>query len=118
MRRVSNFCFLTNPCLVLLFLENRPPAFFHHFVASFNISQRDGNTQELKCFRSGCENRSGDIQTGTTSNTQNTFCANSNSCLNDGTNTKIISNGADCKSNGPDTTTICQPGHTIIQPNP
>jgi hypothetical protein len=77
----------------------------------------DGNTQDLKCNRSGCENRSGDPQT-TSSNTQNTFCTNSNSCLNDGINTKVIANGAShCESDSPDTTTVCQPGRKIVTPN-
>src|SRR6476619_3838725 len=49
MRRVSNFCFLTNPSLVLLFLENMPPAFFHHFVASFHIFQRQGMLAVSRC---------------------------------------------------------------------
>jgi hypothetical protein len=81
-----------------------------------NSAWGDGNTQDLKCYRSGCENRSGDTQT-TSSNTHNTFCANSNSCLNDGINTKVIANGAShCESDGPDTT-VCQPGRKIVTPN-
>lgn len=82
-----------------------------------NSARGERNTQDLKCYRSGCENRSGDTQT-TSSNTQNTFCANSNSCLNDGINTKVIANGAShCESDGPDTTTVCQPGRKIVTPN-
>ena len=75
-----------------------------------NSARGERNTQDLKCYRSG------DTQT-TSSNTQNTFCANSNSCLNDGINTKVIANRAShCESDGPDTT-VCQPGRKIVTPN-
>ena len=52
----------------------------------------DGNTQGIKCYRSSCENRSGDPETHTSSNAQNTLCANFKSCSNDGVNTNVIAN--------------------------
>jgi hypothetical protein len=88
-------------------------------IGCSNTSFGDGNTQDLKCYRSSCINRSGDPQTGpTNSNTQNTLCANSNSCLNNGINTNVIANGAsECQSDSADTTTVCQPGRRIVTPN-
>ena len=51
------------------------------------------------------------------SNTQNIACQSSPSCVNAGQNTNVIANGASCESHDPNTTTICQPGRTIIRPN-
>ena len=72
--------------------------------------------QDLTCVRSNlCINES---FIGSGGNAQSTTCANAGSCLNDGENTNVLANGADCESHDPDTTTYCQPGRTKIIPNP
>lgn len=80
-----------------------------------NTARGDGNSQTLVCARmSDCSNTS-DSPVG--SNSQYTTCANSGTCVNNGTNTNVLANGADCRDHGVNTTTICQPGRTIVRSN-
>ena len=82
-------------------------------ASCFNFADGNDNTQNILCARMNhC------INLAQSSNTQSTVCANGNSCSNDGTRTTVIANGAtECHSNGPDTTTFCQPNRVIIRPN-
>jgi hypothetical protein len=84
------------------------------------------NTQNTVCQSTGqssdrlpneCGTITNNIDNGF-NNKQNTACQSS-SCTNSGTNTNVYANSVPiCTSNGPDTTTFCQPGRPpIVIPN-
>lgn len=80
-----------------------------------NTAIGDGNTQHNSCARIACVN----FAAGSTPSKQSTTCYNAAVCENTHINSNVVANGADCQSSGPDTTTICHPGHTriITRPN-
>jgi len=79
----------------------------------------DDDTSYLFCARMrNCDLVNGLPQSPVSSSSRSTTCANSDICSNLDVNSNVMANGASCKSNGPDTTTFCQPNRVIIRPNP
>ena len=92
-----------------------------HSVETFcqNGARGSDNTSYLFCARMhNCDVVNGLPQTPVSSTTRSTICGNADSCTNVDINSNVLANGASCKSNGPDTTTVCHPGNTRIIPNP
>ena len=82
-------------------------------MGCLNTSVGNQSIQGLDCARmlTGCTNSNFSPDT----NVQSITCANATG-TNNGLRTNVFANGVDnCSSNGPDTTTICQPNRIIIR---